>query len=243
MRLQMRPQVRPVRERPVAVVAGERLLPRVRPYVSLEQPRPGERLAAHGAFAWQGVGPDMHLQRAEGDVDLLAVLATELLLRTFACGAVELPVFRQAGKGGVTLPAIRTLVSRALPSLVGGQIFRISTRRWRSRQRRTRTQGILIYGRIYGGAEGYRGEGLLHVRVNVRWRQRTITVRRRWSHAHVIMCVVRIGHERVAVRVDLGCDTPVPRLGSVFFGTYRRITGVGNSGFRLDDGLVDMKRR
>lgn len=121
MRLQVRSQIRPIRKRPIAISARERLLPRMRPDVSLKQPRSRERLPAHGALARQSVRPNVHLQRPQGHVHLLAILAAELFGGTAASGAMELPVLGQSGKCRVAFPAIRTLVSHAV--LVVGSPF------------------------------------------------------------------------------------------------------------------------
>ena len=110
--LQVRPQVGPVGEGASAVGAGEGLLARVRPEVALQQPGPGEGLAAHAALARQGVRPDVHLERAQGHVGLVAVLAAELLLDLR--GAVELLVLGQPREGGVALAARLALVPHRL---------------------------------------------------------------------------------------------------------------------------------
>ena len=60
--LQMGPQVGLVCKGPGTVCAGKGLLTRVRPHVSLQQPRPGKGLATLWTLAGQGVGPDVHLQ-------------------------------------------------------------------------------------------------------------------------------------------------------------------------------------
>ena len=69
-------------ELPAAVFpsAYEGLLPGVGPQVSLEQPRPGEGLAALLALAGQRVGPDVHLQGAGGVVTFATILASGLAL-------------------------------------------------------------------------------------------------------------------------------------------------------------------
>lgn len=96
--LQMRPEVAAIGERAIAVLTAERFLAGVSPDVTLEEPRPGEGLAAEMALARQGVGPDVHLQRSHADVDLLAVLAGERFLGlSFGGGAVELLVLRESG--------------------------------------------------------------------------------------------------------------------------------------------------
>jgi len=62
--LHMRPQIRPVGERPRAYVALERLFACVRAHVSLQQPRSTEALAADLALARQSVRADVHLEGA-----------------------------------------------------------------------------------------------------------------------------------------------------------------------------------
>lgn len=111
--LQMGPEITSVGERAVAVLTAERLLAGVRTNVTLEQPRPGKRLAAHCTLARQRVRSDVHLERAQTDVHLVAGLAREGLLRLALGGrAVELPVLGQAGERGVGLAAVRALVPR-----------------------------------------------------------------------------------------------------------------------------------
>lgn len=61
MRLEVRPQVGPVGESPVTVLTREGFLAGVRPDMSLQQPRPTERLAAQLALAGESVGSDVHL--------------------------------------------------------------------------------------------------------------------------------------------------------------------------------------
>ena len=101
--LQVSSQVGPVGEGAGTVRAGEGLLPGVRPQVALQQPGSGEGLAAHAALARQSVGPDVHLERAQRRVALVAVLAAEVLLDLRR--AVELLVLGQPPEGGVALPA------------------------------------------------------------------------------------------------------------------------------------------
>lgn len=60
--LEVGAEVGSVRERPPAVLAGERLLPGVSPHVSLQQPRPRKRLPAHGTLARQRVSPNVHFE-------------------------------------------------------------------------------------------------------------------------------------------------------------------------------------
>ncbi len=106
--LQVRAQVGLVGEGPGAVVAGERLLPGVRPDVSLQQPGPGEGLSAGLAPAGQRVGSDVHLEGGEGGVALGAVLAGEAARDLVA--AVELAVLGVARLGGEGLPALAAAV-------------------------------------------------------------------------------------------------------------------------------------
>lgn len=109
----MRPQITSVGERAIAVLTAEGFLARVRSDVSLEQPRPGERLAAQVTLARQRVRPDVHLQRAQTHVDLGAELAGERLFRlSLGSGAVELLMLRQSRVRGVGLAAIGALVPR-----------------------------------------------------------------------------------------------------------------------------------
>ena len=58
----MGPQVAFISKGARAMGAGKRLLPSVCPHVALQQPWPGEGLAAVGAFTGQGVRPNVHLQ-------------------------------------------------------------------------------------------------------------------------------------------------------------------------------------
>lgn len=109
MCLQMRPEIGPVRKRPGAMLARERLLPSVGPDVSLEQPGPAEGLPAQLTLAGQGVGANVHLQGSQRHVHLVAVLAAERLLRLLG-RAVHQPVLGQAAVGRVGLAAIRALV-------------------------------------------------------------------------------------------------------------------------------------
>lgn len=61
--LEVSSQVGLVGETPGTVVAGKWLLSGMDPEVALEQPGPGEALAADVTLARQGVGPDVHLER------------------------------------------------------------------------------------------------------------------------------------------------------------------------------------
>ena len=69
-----------VSEGALALGTGEGFLPRVRPEVTLEQPGPGEGLAALLALAGQGVGPDVHLEGAGGVVALATIFTSGLSL-------------------------------------------------------------------------------------------------------------------------------------------------------------------
>lgn len=112
MGLQVSAQVGAVGEGARAVRARERFLARVRPDVALQKPRPGEGFAAQKALARQRVRSDVHLQGAQGDVDFVAVFATEgFLVGRLLGGAVQLLVFGQAAVGRVGLVAIGTLVA------------------------------------------------------------------------------------------------------------------------------------
>lgn len=137
----MSPEIAPVGERAVAVLTAERLLAGVRPDVTLKQPRSRERFAAHMALAGQRVRPDVHLQRAQTDVHLVAGLAREGLLRlALGGGAVELLMLRQTG--------IRRIGFAAVGALVPGR------RRTRGRARPGARTGFLdfrVYDRRSGG--------------------------------------------------------------------------------------------
>ena len=76
----MSPQVGLVSEGAGALSAGERFLPGVGAEMSLEQPGPGERLAAVLTLAGQSVGPDVHLEGALGVVGLVAVFTSDVTL-------------------------------------------------------------------------------------------------------------------------------------------------------------------
>lgn len=77
-------------------------------YVSLEEPRPGEALAAEVALAALVVGAHVHAERGYADVDLVAVGTAAGLL--VAERAVGLPVPRQVRRRRVLLAAVRALV-------------------------------------------------------------------------------------------------------------------------------------
>lgn len=113
MRLQMRPQIRSVGKGPLAMLAVEGLLARVRPDVALQQPRPRESLSADVALAGQRMGADVHLKGAQRHVHFVTVLAAERLLRLVSLGggAMELLVLGQATERRVRLSAIGALIA------------------------------------------------------------------------------------------------------------------------------------
>ena len=76
----MSPQVGLVSEGAGTFSAGEGFLSCVSAEMSLEQPGPGERLAAVLTLAGQSVGPDVHLQGAGGVVTFATILASGLAL-------------------------------------------------------------------------------------------------------------------------------------------------------------------
>jgi len=101
------PEVASIGERAIAVLTSERLLTSVRSDVTLKQPRPGERLATRVTLAGQRVRSDVHFQRAQTDIYLLAEFAREgLLCLTLSGCAVKLLMLRQAGKCRVRFVAV-----------------------------------------------------------------------------------------------------------------------------------------
>ena len=70
VRLHVRAQVGPVGERLAAVRAAERFLARVGAQMSLQQPRPRERLVAHRAAVLEVVSQHVHRQRRHRHVHL-----------------------------------------------------------------------------------------------------------------------------------------------------------------------------
>ena len=60
------------------MTARERSLPRVRPYVTLEEPRAGERFPADAALARQRVGSYVHLECTQAHVVFVAILTRKL---------------------------------------------------------------------------------------------------------------------------------------------------------------------
>ncbi len=116
VRLHVGAQVGAIGERPRAHITLERLLARVRSHMALQQPRPAEALATDFALAGQGVRANVHLERAQRRVRLLAVLAREALgdLST----AVELLVLGQAAKCRVALAASIALIASQVGHVV-----------------------------------------------------------------------------------------------------------------------------
>lgn len=74
--------------------------------VALQQPGPGEGLAAHLADTGQRVAPDVHLESPQAHVLLLAVLAAEGFPGLNI--AVQLLVLGEPSEGGVGLGALGT---------------------------------------------------------------------------------------------------------------------------------------
>ena len=109
MGLHVSSQVGAVSEGPIAVGTDERLLPGVSPDVPLEKPGAREPLGTHWTHARQAVTADVHLEGAQGDVHLVAVLAAERFL--VGGGTVELLVLGQSTVSRVALVAVWTLVS------------------------------------------------------------------------------------------------------------------------------------
>jgi hypothetical protein len=120
VRLHVGPQVGPVGEGLAAVGAPVRLLPRVRAEVALQQPRPGELLAADAAAVGQLVREQVHRQGGHADVGLAARHA--LLRRLRVQTPVGLLVPRQVAGGGVLPPA---LAARVAVQLGGGRVRRL----------------------------------------------------------------------------------------------------------------------
>lgn len=111
----MSPEIGPVRKRPVAVRAGERLLSGVRPDVSLEQPRSGESFPAYFANTRQSVSPDVHFESSQANILLLAIFTTEGFPRLRV--AVQLLMLEQSRVRGVGLATQTTLEFLCLHSV------------------------------------------------------------------------------------------------------------------------------
>lgn len=90
---------------------GEGFFPRVRAHVTLKEPRPAERLAAHVTFVLEVVGEDVHGQRRHGHVDFVTggTLAGHLAVQA----SVRLLVSAEVGGGGVRLAALVAGVASA----------------------------------------------------------------------------------------------------------------------------------
>lgn len=106
MGLQVGAQIRTVSKGPVAMCTGKGLFTSVRSDVALQQPGPGEGLAAHLADTGQRVAPDVHLESPQAHILLLAVLAAEGFPGLSI--AVQLLVLGEPSKGGVGLGALGT---------------------------------------------------------------------------------------------------------------------------------------
>ena len=133
MGLHVSPQVRAVRKGSSANVTPERFLARMSAHVALQEPRSAETFAAYLALAWQRVSADVHLERSQRRVRLLAVFAREVFLNLSA--AVELLVLGKAAKSGVALAAAITLVARQTVLAVRGRCRRdgeLRSRLWLS---------------------------------------------------------------------------------------------------------------
>jgi len=85
-----------------------RIVTCVRAYVTLQQPRPGEALAAIVALAALIVSPHMHAERRHADVDLVAVRAPPGLL--VPQRPVRLSMPGEVGRGRVLFAAVGALV-------------------------------------------------------------------------------------------------------------------------------------
>ena len=80
MCLEVGPEVGLVSEGAGTLSAGEGFLSGVSAEMSLEEPGPGERLAAVLALTGQSVGPDVHLEGALGVVSFVAVFTSDVTL-------------------------------------------------------------------------------------------------------------------------------------------------------------------
>ena len=103
VRLHVGAKVRPVGERLEALVARVRLLSRVRPDVTLQQPRSRERLRAYGAHMLAPMRQQVHRQRRLRHVSLAARRARLGAARLD--GAMRLLVARQVRRCGVVSAA------------------------------------------------------------------------------------------------------------------------------------------
>ena len=101
-------QVRPIGKALFADCAQVRLLPSVRPEVTLKQPGSREGLSADVTPVVEVVSQDVHGKRGHGDIHLAADVA--LLGAAGIQTSMRLLVPRQVGAGGVVLAALRTSV-------------------------------------------------------------------------------------------------------------------------------------
>ena len=124
VRLHVSAQVGAVGKGARANLAPKRLLARVRAHVALEQPRSTEALAAYLALARQRVRANVHLERTERCVHLVAVLAREVLEHLGA--AVELLVLGEAAECRVALAAAVALIAAAAVVVVVVVVVRVS---------------------------------------------------------------------------------------------------------------------
>ena len=97
---------------------SKRLLPRVTPLVSVEQPGSREALAADVTGVGEAVGEHVHRQGWHAHVELVADVAGLRCLRREL--AVGLLVSRQVGAGGKMLSTLRTLMDTFLLALEAG---------------------------------------------------------------------------------------------------------------------------
>jgi len=102
--LHVGPQVGPVGKRLLTHGAQVGLVASVRAQVTLQQPRPGEGLVAHGALVAQVMSQHVHRQGGHGHVHLAADMA--LLGRVGVQTPVGLLVAAQVGAGGVVLATL-----------------------------------------------------------------------------------------------------------------------------------------
>lgn len=107
--LQVRAQVRAVCECARTMGTREWFLSSVCSHMSLKEPRARESLPTYRTLAWQRVSTNVHLERAQGRVTLVAKLAPEVLFNLRS--AVELLVFGQSTEGGITLAASFAVVA------------------------------------------------------------------------------------------------------------------------------------
>lgn len=127
VRLHVGAQVRSVSERLEALVARVRLLSRVRPDVTLQQPRSRERLRAYGTYVLPPVRQQMHRQRRHRHVRLAARRATLGAARLD--GTMRLLVARQVRRCGVVSVALVAAEAARLAAAAAPQRQRRPVRR------------------------------------------------------------------------------------------------------------------